>query len=251
MTNRRVASGGARRVVLGAALAAGWLGVVLMAPSAGVAAPAGGPPAIGNCPIFPADNVWNARIDHLPVHARSDAWIASIGASTGLHPDFGSGIDNGAPIGIPYSTAPGSQPEVEITFDVRRRERPRPVPPPVQCQHRGWRPPRPDRRPRALPADGDLRRRREASPTSGPPAPVRSSTCTRTTCVRLAGPRRTRPACRSCRAWRATTRSKRERSRTRCASRSSGPRRRTSGRRGTTHPRTRTRTSRRWARGSG
>ena len=79
-------------------------------------APAAAPPTIGGCQIFPADNVWNTRIDTLPVHARSDAWIASVGSGTGLKADFGSGLWNGAPIGIPYTTAPGGQPAVDISF---------------------------------------------------------------------------------------------------------------------------------------
>ena len=53
--------------------------------------------------MFPADNPWNLRVDSLPVAANSDAIIASIGAGTGLHPDFGSGKWDGGPIGIPYN----------------------------------------------------------------------------------------------------------------------------------------------------
>lgn len=87
------------------------------APAAGPAsAPAAAVPSIGGCQIFPADNIWNTRIDSLPVHARSDAWISSIGASTGLKADFGSGLWEGYPIGIPYTTAPGSQAPVSIDF---------------------------------------------------------------------------------------------------------------------------------------
>src|SRR5208337_4622319 len=53
----------------------------------GSPSPAG--PTIAGCPLFPADNVWNARVDTLPVDASSAAYIASAGPSTGLHPDFG------------------------------------------------------------------------------------------------------------------------------------------------------------------
>jgi hypothetical protein len=69
-------------------------------------------PTLGGCPMFPADNVWNTRIDTLPVHSRSTAWITSIGRSTGLHMDFGSGIwpdPGGGPIGIPYNVVPSTQ----------------------------------------------------------------------------------------------------------------------------------------------
>jgi len=33
--------------------------------------------------MFPSDNVWNTRIDTLPVHTLSDHWIDSVGRSTG------------------------------------------------------------------------------------------------------------------------------------------------------------------------
>jgi hypothetical protein len=114
-----------RRPVLSAALGVAWLTVALVGVPAGDAAPAdtaagsasaAGLPTIGGCQVFPADNVWNARIDGLPVHARSDAWIGSVGRSTGLKADFGSGLWEGYPIGIPYTTAPGSQPAVSISF---------------------------------------------------------------------------------------------------------------------------------------
>jgi hypothetical protein len=76
----------------------------------------GGGPTISGCPIYPADNIWNARVDNLPVHARSTAWINSIGASTGFHMDFGSQW-NGQEIGIPYNVVPASQPAVTVVFD--------------------------------------------------------------------------------------------------------------------------------------
>lgn len=65
-------------------------------------------PGLGGCPMFPANNIWNTRIDTLPVHARSTAWINSIGRTTGLHMDFGSGVWDGGPIGIPFNIAPSA-----------------------------------------------------------------------------------------------------------------------------------------------
>ena len=56
-------------------------------------------PAISGCPIFPADNVWNAPVDTLPVDPNSSAYISTIGASTGVHPDFGAGLWDGEPDG--------------------------------------------------------------------------------------------------------------------------------------------------------
>jgi hypothetical protein len=73
-------------------------------------------PGIGDCPLLPADNIWNARIDSLPVDANSDQYVASIGADINLHPDFASGLYEGAPIGIPYVFVPKEQPKVPINF---------------------------------------------------------------------------------------------------------------------------------------
>ena len=75
--------------------------------------PIAGAPA---CPIFPRSNQWNQRVDKLPVAGRSDAIVKSIGRGTGLHPDFGSGHYNGARIGIPYTSVPGSQKKVSVKF---------------------------------------------------------------------------------------------------------------------------------------
>ena len=86
-----------------------------------------GAPTIAGCPIFPADNVWNKPIDHLPIDSNSSAYITSIGATTGLHPDFGT-VWEGAPIGIPYNIVPGTQPRVSITFDYDDESDPGPYP---------------------------------------------------------------------------------------------------------------------------
>lgn len=74
-------------------------------------------PKINGCAVFPANNVWNAPIDQLPLDANSDQYVATIGATRPAHPDFGSGLYNGAPIGIPFITVPGTQPKVNVTFD--------------------------------------------------------------------------------------------------------------------------------------
>ncbi len=74
-------------------------------------------PTLGGYPVFPADNIWNTPVDGLPVDPRSAAYIASIGADTGLHPDFGSGEWEGGPIGIPYIVVPAGQPKVPVSFE--------------------------------------------------------------------------------------------------------------------------------------
>ena len=65
---------------------------------------------------FPADNPWNTDISSAPVDTNSAALISSIGLSAGLHPDFGSGLYNGAIMGIPYIVVSSSQPFVPIQF---------------------------------------------------------------------------------------------------------------------------------------
>jgi hypothetical protein len=74
-------------------------------------------PGAPACPIFPASNPWNDRVDTLPVAANSAQMIASIGADTGLHPDFGSGLYDGEPIGIPFDVVSRSTPRSHVSFD--------------------------------------------------------------------------------------------------------------------------------------
>jgi len=69
-----------------------------------------------SCPVFPADNIWNTRIDQLPVHPSSSTWVNTIGATATLRADFGAGLYNGGPIGIPYVTVAGTQTKYPATF---------------------------------------------------------------------------------------------------------------------------------------
>ena len=64
---------------------------------------------------FPSNNAWNMDISRFPVHPNSANLIASIGTTTGLHPDFGT-FWEGAPIGIPYVVVAGSQQPVPVNF---------------------------------------------------------------------------------------------------------------------------------------
>ena len=75
------------------------------------------PPTIGNCSIFPADNIWNTPVDTLPLDPNSAAYINTIGADAIVHADFGSGLWDGGPIGIPLIEVAGSQPKVTIRFN--------------------------------------------------------------------------------------------------------------------------------------
>jgi hypothetical protein len=97
------------------------------------AVPAGSSPVRGapHCTVFPANNPWNQRVDQAPVRANSAAIIRSIGVDTGLHPDFGSGLYQGRPIGIPYTTVSKRQKRVRVTFQYADESDrgPYPIPP--------------------------------------------------------------------------------------------------------------------------
>jgi hypothetical protein len=74
-------------------------------------------PAAPRCPVFPASNPWNQRVDRLPVARSSAAIISSIGPETGLHADFGSGLWQGSPIGIPFDVVRRSTPGTRVSFE--------------------------------------------------------------------------------------------------------------------------------------
>src|SRR5258708_2768131 len=110
-----------------AALAAGTLGLgtgFFSAPSAAFA----GPPDLGiganlnGAVPFPSDNPWNLDISKAPLDPNSNNLIASIGLTTGLHPDFGSSW------GFPYVVVPGTQPKVPVTFSYADESDPGPYP---------------------------------------------------------------------------------------------------------------------------
>jgi hypothetical protein len=73
-------------------------------------------PGAPSCPVFPADNPWNQRVDRLPVARDSAQIIARIGPNSPVHPDFGSGLYNGEPIGIPYAVVSAKTPRVPVSF---------------------------------------------------------------------------------------------------------------------------------------
>ncbi len=70
-------------------------------------------PGAPACPIFPATNVWNVRIDGRPKASNSSTMIAAIGLDRGLHMDFGSY----AGYGIPYQVVTASTPRSDVTFE--------------------------------------------------------------------------------------------------------------------------------------
>ncbi len=90
---------------------------------------------------FPASNAWNTDISKAPVDPNSDNLIASIGLTTGLHPDFGKGTYAGALIGIPYVVVSGSQALVPIKFtQYGSQSDPGPYPVPANAPIEGYKP---------------------------------------------------------------------------------------------------------------
>jgi hypothetical protein len=68
-----------------------------------------------NITIFPSDNAWNQDISAKAVDPNSSLILSSYSTS-GLKADFGSGLWNNAPIGIPFVVVCGSQKKVSIVF---------------------------------------------------------------------------------------------------------------------------------------
>jgi hypothetical protein len=95
-------------------------------------APTGGAdgPTIAGCSVFPPDNAWNRDISSLPVHPRSAVYLASIGTGR-LHPDWGDIY------GIPFTTVPGTQPRVPVTFRWDDESDPGPYPIPADAPVEG------------------------------------------------------------------------------------------------------------------
>lgn len=99
--------------------------------------PAGTPPSLGSCPKFPANNIWNRNVSTLPTHTMSNAYINSIGLGAAMHADFGSGLWDGGPIGIPFITVPGNQPRVPVSFYYANESDPGPYPVPTNAPIEG------------------------------------------------------------------------------------------------------------------
>jgi hypothetical protein len=74
-------------------------------------------PAAARCPVFPASNAWNQRVDKLPVTADSHAIVRSIGVGDHVHADFGSGLWDGGPIGIPVTVVGRATPSSRVSFE--------------------------------------------------------------------------------------------------------------------------------------
>jgi hypothetical protein len=94
-------------------------------------------PGVANCNITPANAFWRARVASLPLHPQSSTYITTAGAASGLKADFGSGLWDGGPIGIPYNVVSGTQPKVNVTFDYADESDPGPYPIPADPKVEG------------------------------------------------------------------------------------------------------------------
>jgi hypothetical protein len=73
-----------------------------------------------SCRVLPADNAWNQRVDALPVHPKSTAWVQSIGTTERLRALF-SATD-----GIPYQLVSGSTAPASVEIERRNESDPGP-----------------------------------------------------------------------------------------------------------------------------
>ena len=161
--------------------------------------PTDGGPSIGGCPVFPGDNVWNRRVDTLPVDPSSQAYVTNIGATTGMHADFGVG---------PVGRRPDRHPvrhrrrhaavRAHRLHLVRRRKRSGAVPGAGQRAHRGRgcqhrRPPRARGRQGQSACSTSCTTPGHRPTAAGRPARAPSSTSCRTPCDPRGGRQPTRP----------------------------------------------------------
>jgi hypothetical protein len=88
---------------------------------------------------FPSDNLWNKDISSAPVDANSTNITNFIGASAGLHADFGAGQYQGSTIGIPYTVVDSTQPLIPINYTAYGSESdPGPMPIPLTAPIEGY-----------------------------------------------------------------------------------------------------------------
>ena len=75
-------------------------------------------PAAPRCPVFPANNAWNQRVDKLPVSADSARLISSRSGSTHLFTPISAPAGGTAgPIGIPFDVVSRQIPRHRVSFE--------------------------------------------------------------------------------------------------------------------------------------
>ena len=91
------------------------------------------------CPVFPASSPWNQRVDKLPVAPNSARVVAAIGVDDNVHADFGSGLWEGGPIGIPITVVRGTQARARVAFEYADESDQGPYPIPANVAIEGGR----------------------------------------------------------------------------------------------------------------
>jgi hypothetical protein len=88
---------------------------------------------------FTANSAWNQDVSAAAVDPNSAEIISFIGGTTGLHPDFGSGLYDGSYMGIPYVIVGAGQAEENINFTAYGDESdPGPMPIPADAPIEGY-----------------------------------------------------------------------------------------------------------------
>ncbi len=96
-------------------------------------------PQAPGCAVFPATSPWNKRVDKLPVVPNSTAIVAAIGEGDHVHADFGSGLWEGGPIGIPITVVRGTQAKTRVQFEYASESDKGPYPIPANVAIEGGR----------------------------------------------------------------------------------------------------------------
>jgi hypothetical protein len=73
-------------------------------------------PQAPHCQLPPRGFTLERRVDRLPVAPDSSAIVASIGSAAPVHADFGSGLYQGRPIGIPFDVVSRRTRRVRVRF---------------------------------------------------------------------------------------------------------------------------------------
>jgi hypothetical protein len=94
--------------------AAAVLGGLLLATTTASPVSAVTLPGAPECEVFPSTNVWNKRVDRLPVRSDSARLKRSIGLNDYLHPDWSS--TDGGNYGIPYNIVDASTQTHDVAF---------------------------------------------------------------------------------------------------------------------------------------
>ena len=132
------------RIALAAAAVLALAAAVLAKDEKAAAPPAPDPakyesPPVGDLQVFPKDSPWNEDVSKKKVHAKSDAWVASIGVDAPLHVDCGAAAWQGRLNGIPYVVVDGKkQKRVPVEFAAYPSESdPGPYPVPLDAPIEG------------------------------------------------------------------------------------------------------------------